>query len=141
MVKKGIVLGHKVSDWGIEVDHAKIKTIEKLLPPSSIKGIWIFLGHAGFYKRFIKDFSKIIKPLYKLLEKDIPFVFNEKSLLAFQTLKSTLIFALVIMAPDWNLPFEKMCDVSDYVVGFILDKRKDKIFFAIYYANWMLNEA
>ena len=70
MVKEGIVLGHKVFDRGIEVDRAKIETIEKLPPPSSIKGIRSFLGHAGFYRRFIKDFSKITKPLCKLLEKD-----------------------------------------------------------------------
>ena len=63
MVKEGIVLGHRISERGIEVDKAKIETIEKLLPPSSVKGIWSFLCHAGFYRRFIKDFSKIAKPL------------------------------------------------------------------------------
>ena len=89
------MLSHKVSDQGIEVDQAKIETIEKLPPPSSIKGIQSFLGHASFYRRFIKDFSKITKPLCKLLEKDNPFVFNEECLSAFQTLKSALTFALL----------------------------------------------
>ena len=104
MVKEGIVLGHKVSDWDIEVDCAKIETIEKLPPPFSIKGIWSFLRHGGFYRRFIKDFSKITKPLYKLLEKDIPFVFDEKYLSTFQTLKNALIFAPVSrLEPSiWN---------------------------------------
>ena len=120
MVKEGIVLGHKVSDRGIEVDRAMIETIEKLPPPSSIKGIRSFLGRDGFYRRFIKDFSKITKPLCKLLEKDVPFVFDEKCLAAFQTLKSVLISAPVIIAPDWNLPFELMCDASDYAVGAVL---------------------
>ena len=63
MVKKGIVLGHRVSGNGIEVDKEKIETIEKLPPPSSMKSIRSFLGHAGFYRRFIKDFSTIEKPL------------------------------------------------------------------------------
>ena len=67
MVKEGIVLGHRISERGIEVDRAKIETIEKLLPPSSVKGIRSFLGHTGFYRRFIKDFSNIAKPLSNML--------------------------------------------------------------------------
>ena len=69
MVQEGIVLGHRISARGIEVDRAKIEAIEKLPPPSSVKGIRIFLGHAVFYRRFIKDFSQIAKPLSNLLSK------------------------------------------------------------------------
>ena len=76
MVKEGIVLGHRISERGIEVDKAKIETIEKLLPPSSVKGIRSFLGHVGFYKRFIKDFSKIAKPLSNLLVQGAPSEFD-----------------------------------------------------------------
>src|SRR3954468_17684613 len=75
MVNKGIVLGHKVSERGIEVDKAKVDAIEKMPCPKDIKGIRSFLGHAGFYRSFIKDFSKISRPLTNLLQKDIPFVF------------------------------------------------------------------
>ncbi|KAL5570156.1 hypothetical protein UlMin_026731 [Ulmus minor] len=90
MVKEGIVLGHKVSQDGLEVDKAKVETIEKLPPPVSVKGIRSFLGHTGFYRRFIKDFSKVAKPLCNLLEKDRKFDFDESCLKAFLELKQKL---------------------------------------------------
>ena len=77
MVKKGIVLGHRISERGIVVDEAKIETIEKLPPPSSVKGIRSFLDHSGFYRRFIKDFSKIAKPLSNLLVQGASFEFGD----------------------------------------------------------------
>ena len=87
MVREGIVLGHKISKSGIEVDRAKIYVIAKLPPPTTVKGVWSFLGHAGFYHRFIQDFSKIARPMTRLLEKETPFVFFDKCIEAFQTLK------------------------------------------------------
>ena len=87
-----------------------------------IKGIRSFLGHAGFYRRFIKDFSKISRTLTSLLQKDIPFVFYDDCLEAFETLKKALISAPIVQPPDWNLPFGIMCDASDYVVGAVIDK-------------------
>jgi len=69
-------LGHKISARGIEVDRAKIDVIEKLSPPSNVKGIRSFLGHTGFYRRFFKDFSKITRPLSNLLNKDVVFKFD-----------------------------------------------------------------
>jgi hypothetical protein len=90
MVKEGIVLGYKVSGAGLEVDKAKIEVIVKIPPPTNIKGIRSFLRHASFYRRFIKDFSKITKPLTKLLEKDVPFEFNEECITTFETLKEKL---------------------------------------------------
>ena len=120
MVQEGIVIGHKISSKGIEVDKSKIETIEKLPPPSSVKAIRSFLGHAGFYRRFIKDFSNIAKPLTKLLEKDVPFYFDQECLEAFNTLKDKLINAPIIIALDWNLPFELMCDARDFAVGAVL---------------------
>ncbi|XP_031384834.1 uncharacterized protein LOC116198747 [Punica granatum] len=141
MVREGIVLGHKVSKKGIEVDRAKVEIIEKLPPPTSTKGVRSFLGHAGFYRRFIKDFSKISRPLCNLLEKDSAFVFNDNCLQAFNLLKEKLTSAPVIVAPNWELPFELMCDASDYAVGAVLGQRRGKVFHAIYYASRTLNEA
>ena len=73
MVREDIVLGHRISGRGIEVDRAKIEIIEKLPPPTSVKGVWSFLGHAGCYRRFIRDFSKVSKPLSNLLMQGVPF--------------------------------------------------------------------
>ncbi|KAK1439692.1 hypothetical protein QVD17_05512 [Tagetes erecta] len=141
MVKEGIVLGHKISQEGLEVDRAKIDTISRLPPPTSVKAIRSFLGHAGFYRRFIKDFSKIARPMTQLLEKDAPFVFSNECLNAFQFLKEKLVNAPIMVAPDWSLPFELMCDASDFAVGAILGQRKDKHFHPIYYASKTLNDA
>ena len=67
MVQEGIVLGHRISSEGLEVDRAKISSIQTLMPPTTIKGVRSFLGHARFYRIFIKDFSKIAKPMCRLL--------------------------------------------------------------------------
>ncbi|KAL5555324.1 hypothetical protein UlMin_037560 [Ulmus minor] len=141
MVKEGIVLGHKVSREGLEVDKAKVETIEKLPPPVSVKGIRSFLGHAGFYRRFIKDFSKVAKSLCNLLEKDIKFDFDEGCLKAFLELKQKLSSAPVIVAPHWAAPFELMCDASDVAVGAVLGQKRNRVFHSIYYASKTLQGA
>lgn len=141
MVQEDIVLGHRISANGIEVDRAKIQVIEKLPPPTSVKGVRSFLGHAGFYRRFIKDFSKITKPLCSLLLKDVTFEFTDECLIAFNALKEKLISAPVMISPDWDLPFELMCDASDHSVGAVLGQRQNKVFHVIYYASKMLNDA
>ncbi|KAL5539541.1 hypothetical protein UlMin_044745 [Ulmus minor] len=122
MVREGIVLGHRISVKGIEVDQAKIDVIKKLPPPTNVKGVRSFLGHAGFYRRFIKEFSKITKPLCELLVKDAVFDFSKECLHAFETLKEKLISSPIIVAPDWELPFTLMCDASDYAIGAVLGK-------------------
>ncbi|XP_065882260.1 uncharacterized protein [Euphorbia lathyris] len=106
-----------------------------------VLGHKVFLGHAGFYRRFIKDFSKIATPLTQLLAKDAEFSFSLECLLAFNTLKEKLVNAPIMVKPDWNLPFELMCDASDLAVGACLGQRVDKLFCPIYYASKTLNEA
>nr|GEV16269.1 hypothetical protein [Tanacetum cinerariifolium] len=105
MVKEGIVLGHKVSGSRIEVDKAKIKVISKLPYPTNVKAIWSFLRHAGLYRRFIKDFSQVVRPMTQLLVKDAPFNFY------------------------CSLPFEIMCDASDYAVGVVLEKNHSALWY------------
>ncbi|GJU76969.1 reverse transcriptase domain-containing protein [Tanacetum coccineum] len=135
MVKEGTVLGHKISKNGIEVDKAKVDLIGKLPHPTTVKGIRSFHSHAGFYCRFIQDFLKIARPMTRLLEKDTPFFFSKECIEAFQTLKKKLTEAPILVAHDWDLPFELMCDASDFAIGSVLGQRKTKHFQPIHYAS------
>ena len=108
MVNEGIVLGHKISERGIEVDKAKVDAIVKMSCPKDIKGIRSFRDHAGFCRRIIKDFSKISRPLTNLLQKDVPFVFVDDCVEAFEILKKALVSAPIVQPPDWNYPL-KLC--------------------------------
>ena len=141
MVTEGIVLGHKIYATGLEVDQSKVSIIKTLAPPTIVKGIRSFLGHAGFYRRFIKDFSKIARPLCRLLEKETKFNFNDSCQAAFEEIKIRLVQAPIMAAPEWDQGFEIMCDASDFAMGAVLGQRKDKIFRAIYYARRTFNEA
>ena len=122
------VVKPRIVDWwrgailskGIEVDKAKVDLISNLPPPKTIRKVRSFLGHAGFYRRFIKDFNKVSRPLYNLLVKDVPFVFDDSCLVAFEKWKHLLTSSPIIQPPNWSLPFELMCDASDYAVGAVL---------------------
>ncbi|GJZ29522.1 reverse transcriptase domain-containing protein [Tanacetum coccineum] len=110
----------KISKKGIEIDKAKINMIVKLPHPTTVKGVRSFLGHASFYRWFIKDFSKISRPMTNLLEKNTPFIFSDDY---------------------WDLPFELMCDASDFAIGTVLGQRHEKHFRPIHYASKTMNEA
>ncbi|CAN6695171.1 unnamed protein product [Malus baccata var. baccata] len=141
MVKQGIVLGHIVSENGIEVDKSKIDLVRHLPSPTSVREVRSFLGHAGFYRRFIKDFSKVAQPLCRLLQKDVAFEFTKECTASFNQLKELLTTAPIIVPPNWSLPFELMCDASDYALRAVLGQRKDKRPHVIYYASRTLNDA
>ncbi|CAM8902659.1 unnamed protein product [Rhodiola kirilowii] len=141
MVTHGVVLGHIVSHEGIRVDKAKIDVISTLPYPTTVRDIKSFLGHAGFYRRFIKDFSKKALPLSTLLQKDVPFEFTDACQAAFDELKQALTSAPIICAPDWTRPFEIMCDASDYAVGAVLGQRIERKPVVIYYASRTLDTA
>nr|CAN63804.1 hypothetical protein VITISV_021831 [Vitis vinifera] len=116
MVHQGIVFGHIISEKGIEVDKAKVELIAKLPSPTTVKGVRQFLGHAGFYRRFIQDFSKLSRPLCELLAKDAKFVWDERCQKSFDQL-------------------------NDFAIGAVLGQREDGKPYVIYYASKTLNEA
>ena len=120
----------------VRTDHVALKyLIEKMSYPKDIKGIRSFIGHAGFYRSFIKDFFEISRPLTNLLQNDVPFVFDEDCVEAFEILKKALVSAPIVQPPVWNLPFQIMRDASDYVVGAVLGQRVDKKLNFIHYAS------
>ena len=123
------------------MDQSKVSIIKTLAPPTTVKGIRSFLGNARFYRRFIKDFSKIARPLCRLLEKDTKFSFDDSCKATFEEIKIILVQAPIMAAPEWDQGFEIMCDASDFVMGAILEQRKEKIFRAIYYASRTFNVA
>ncbi|WKA00159.1 hypothetical protein VitviT2T_018546 [Vitis vinifera] len=137
----GIVLSHIISEKSIEVDKAKVELIAKLPSPTTVKGVRQFLGHVGFYRRFIQDFSKLSRPLCELLAKDAKFVWDERCQKIFYQLKQFLTTAPIVRAPNWQLPFEVMCDASDFAIGVVLGQREDGKPYVIYYARKTLNEA
>nr|CAN64984.1 hypothetical protein VITISV_037987 [Vitis vinifera] len=141
MVHQGIVLGHIIFEKGIEVDKAKVELIAKLPSPTTVKGVRQFLGHVGFYRRFIQDFSKLSRPLCELLAKDAKFFWDERCQKSFDQLKQFLTTAPIVRAPNWQLPFEVMCDASDFAIGAVLGQRKYGKPYEIYYASKTLNEA
>ena len=122
MVTEGIVLGHKISANG-----QKVSIIKTLAPPTTVKGI--------------RSFSKIARPLCRLLEKDTRFNFDDSCKAAFEEIKIKLVQAPIMAAPEWDQGFEIMCDASDFAMGAVLGQRKEKIFRTIYYASRTFNEA
>ena len=132
---------HVVSARGIEVDKAQVDLITSLPYPTNVKDIRSFLGYASFYRRFIKDFSEIAQPFSRLLQKDVPFDFNEDCQITFDKLKTTLTSAPIIQPLSWDMPFEIMCDSSNYVAGVVLGQQKEKKSHVICYASRKLNYA
>ena len=111
------------------------------MPPTTVKGIRSFLGHADFYRRFIRDFSKIARPLCRLLEKDAKFNLDESCQNSFEEIKSRLVEAPIMAKPDWNKEFEIISNTNDYAMGVVLGQKDDKVFRAIYYSCKTFNEA
>ena len=130
-----------ISAAGLEVDQEKVSIIRNLMPLTTVKGIKSLLGHAGFYIRFIRDFSKIARPLCRLLEKDTKFNFDESCHNSFEEIKSRLVKSPIMAKPYWNREFEIMCDASDFAMGALLGQKAENVFKAIYYASKTFHEA
>ena len=140
MVSEGIVLGYLVSSKGLEVDKAKVEVIQDLALPKSIRELRSFLGHVGFYHRFIQDFSKVSKPLTSLLCKEKYFIIEEEGKHAFMQLKQSLVQAPILQNSNWDLPSEIMCDASDFALGAVLGHLIDKKPIVICYASKTLGD-
>ena len=141
MVREGVVLGHTVSSKGLQVDKAKIEISQNLPLSGTVWDLRSFLGHVGFYQKFIENFVKVSKLLATLICKDKDFIIDKEEKHAFAMLKQALIDAPILQSPNWDLPFKIMCDASDYVVGAVLGQHLDKKPMVICYASKTLVKA
>jgi hypothetical protein len=141
LLTKGIVLGHHISDTRIRVDPTKIDIISQIKIPSSKKEIRSFLGHVGYYRRFIQNFTNLDAPLFKLLMKDVELCWDEKCQISFEILKTKLSSAPTLRGPNWSLPFHICTDASNTTLGVVLGQREGKIPYAIYFVSKNLSPA
>ena len=141
MLTEGIVLGHHIFASGIKMDPAKIQVLVNLMPPTTQKEIRNFLGYAGYYRRFIENFSKIDQPLFKILARDVEFQWTNHCQNAFQTLKEKLSVVPILCGPNLSLPFHISTDASDTTIGASLGQKENLFNYAIYYISKNLTPA
>jgi hypothetical protein len=139
MSPHGIFIGHHISSSRIKVDPTNIKVIMEFPAPHSPKEVRIFLGHVGYYRRFIEKFSNIVAPIYKLLAKDTAFLWDSQCQITFEILKENLSTTLVMGGPDWTLLFHICIDASDTALGVFLGQKNDQLSYAIYYSSKKLS--
>jgi hypothetical protein len=138
---EGVVLGHHISAAGIKVDPTKIEVIVNLPSPSTQKDVRSFLGHAGYYRRFIRNFTKIASPLFKLLAKDVEFYWDTNCQVAFDALKEKLSTTPVLRGPNWTFPFHISTDASETTIGAVLGQKENQQHYAIYFVSKNLTPA
>jgi hypothetical protein len=141
MLTEGIVLGHHISRSGMRVDLEKIYIITQIRITSSKKEVRIFLGHAGYYRRFIPNFTSLATPLFKLLSKEVEFKWDDECQISFEILKQKLSTTPVLRGPNWSLPFHICTDASDIALGVVLGQRENQIPYAIYFISKNLSPA
>ena len=135
MLTEGIVLGHHISGSGMRVDLAKIYIITQIRIPSSQKEVHSFLGHVGYYRRFIPNFTSLATPLFKLLSKEAEFKWDDECQISFEILKHKLSTTPVLRGPNWSLPFHICTDASDTALGVVLGQRENQVPYVIYFVS------
>jgi hypothetical protein len=135
MLIEGIFLGHHISGFGMRVDPVKIHIITQIIIPSSQKEVHIFLGHAGYYRRFIPNFTSLATPLFNLLSKEDEFNWDDECQVSFEILKHKLSTTPILRGPNWSLPFHICTDASDIALGAVLGQKENKIPYAIYFVS------
>lgn len=132
-------LGHVISEFGVKPDPNKVKAVQEFPVPTNQTEIKSLLGISGYYRRFIKDFSLITKPLTKLLKKGTPFLWTSLQQNAFELLKEKLCSKPILQYPDFSKPFVLTTDASNYAIGSVLSNGSDDL--PISYASRTLNKA
>jgi hypothetical protein len=141
ILTEGIVLGHHISSSGMKVDPAKIHIITQIIIPSSQKEVRSFLGHTGYYRRFIPNFTSLATPLFKLLSKEAEFKWDDECQISFEILKQKLSTTPVLRGPNWSLPFHICTDASDIALREVLGQRENQMPYAIYFVSKNLSPA
>jgi hypothetical protein len=141
MLTEGIVLGHHISRSGMRVDLEKIYVITQIKIPSSQNEFRSFLGHAGYYRRFIPNFTSLATLLFKLLSKEAKFKWDDECQISFEILKQKLSTTPVLRGENWPLPFHICTDASDTSLGVVLGQRENQIHYAIYFISKNLSPA
>ncbi len=141
LMTKGTVLGHSISQQGLQVDPNKIAIIQRVPPPQKQRDVRSFLGLVGYYRRFIKDFSKLASLLFGLLAKDSDFICSKSCQEALDILKGKLPTTPILRGPNWALPFHIHVDASHKSIGVALSQVEEKLPYAIYFINNNLSKA
>eukprot|EP00253_Pinus_taeda_P025310 PITA_25310 len=141
LMTEGTMLGHTISQPGLQVDPNKIAIIQKVPPPQKVRDVQSFLGLAGYYRRFIKDFSKLASPLFSLLGKDVEFKWTDDCQGALDELKYNLVSAPILRGPNWALPFHIDTDASNKAIGAALGQVEEKLPYTIYFVSKTLSKA
>eukprot|EP00253_Pinus_taeda_P007233 PITA_07233 len=141
LMNEGIVLGHTISHQGLQVDPNKIVIIKKVPPPQKVRDVRSFLGLAGYYRIFIKDFSKLASPLFGLLEKDVEFKWNDDCQGDLNELKDKLVSTPILRGPNWALHFHIHTDASNKAIWAALEQVEEKLPYAIYFVSKTLSKA
>ncbi|KMQ89993.1 enzymatic polyprotein endonuclease reverse [Lasius niger] len=134
-------LGHVITDDGVRPDPRKISSVKNFPVPRNLKNVRQLLGLAGYYRRFISDFSRIAKPLSDLLKKDEKFIWNTGTQYAFDTLRDLLCKKPILQFPDFEKDFILTTDASDYVIAGVLSQGQIGQDLPIAYASRVFNAA